>query len=287
MLRSHGLMLAVAAIVGGASATWVLMDVLPARLAEPERAVPAAPLAQPPGRDRSESAAVTASAPPSVCPSGPVLAAAPGDGLFALDALAGAADAPTARSYARAAEEVAATGRARDAEVAWIAACRIAQAASGARSVPVADMLTRLARHYMSIPPTGQPAAALQDMQRRAEELLADSAAIYSAVLGNDASKTRHAQKAMASLAQAPEPASDDAGDEAAIGAVVMGDPDLAQMDSDLRRLQAQAAAVTQDPQGFRRRSAQAQARAAACGRDRHCLLNWYAQRRSQLIDEF
>jgi hypothetical protein len=304
-------MLAATAIVGAVSAGWVLMDVLPAGLSGQPHLTPAVPVPQLRPQlesGRTGSMAVAANVQPSACPSVPVLIAASGDGLFALNGAVASGSTPSPRSYARAAEEVAASGRVRDAEVAWIAACRSALTAFGARSVPVADMLARLARHYRSVSSDSQPAAALQDAQLRAGELLAESAAIYAAVLGDYASKTRHAHEALASFARAraresDETASAAAGEEVpgpvdapaaaaeiasrAQAAVVVHDPELVQLESDLSRLRAQAAAVTQDPQGFRRRSALARARAEACGQDKQCLLNWYTQRRRQLIDEF
>lgn len=62
--------------------------------------------------------------------------------------------------------------------------------------------------------------------------------------------------------------------------------PELGQLASDLARLQAQAAAVSEDPAGFQRRAEAAQARRAQC-RDAACLQEWYASRRRELLAEF
>ncbi|MBL0424715.1 lysozyme inhibitor LprI family protein [Ramlibacter alkalitolerans] len=66
----------------------------------------------------------------------------------------------------------------------------------------------------------------------------------------------------------------------------VRADAELAQLERDLQRLRAQVAAVSDDPDGLRRRSAQAVAQRERC-RDKACLLRWYAARRGQLLDEF
>jgi hypothetical protein len=68
---------------------------------------------------------------------------------------------------------------------------------------------------------------------------------------------------------------------------LVRQDPELQQLESDLRRLRAQAEAVSDDPAGLRRRSAQARAERDARCRDKACLRAWYAQRRSALLAEF
>jgi hypothetical protein len=68
---------------------------------------------------------------------------------------------------------------------------------------------------------------------------------------------------------------------------LISSDPELAQLESDIGRLQAQASRVTRDPNGLRRRDAEAQARRDAQCEDKSCLLRWYAQRRSQLLNEF
>lgn len=62
--------------------------------------------------------------------------------------------------------------------------------------------------------------------------------------------------------------------------------PELKQLASDLARLQAQAAAVSEDPAGLRRRAEAAQAerdrcQSAACARD------WHVKRRRELLTEF
>jgi hypothetical protein len=68
---------------------------------------------------------------------------------------------------------------------------------------------------------------------------------------------------------------------------LVRQDAELQQLESDLRRLRAQAEAVSDDPAGLRRRVAQARAERDARCRDKACLRAWYAQRRNALLAEF
>jgi uncharacterized protein len=66
----------------------------------------------------------------------------------------------------------------------------------------------------------------------------------------------------------------------------VRRDENLTEVDQDLQRLYAQARAVSRDPAGMQRRQQQALAARNAC-HDEDCLRAWYAQRKSQLFDEF
>lgn len=68
---------------------------------------------------------------------------------------------------------------------------------------------------------------------------------------------------------------------------LISTDPELAQMELDLARLRSQAQALSKDPEGFQRRQQRAAAQRESTCRDKACLLNWYAQRRRQLINEF
>ncbi|MEJ6021081.1 lysozyme inhibitor LprI family protein [Ramlibacter sp. PS4R-6] len=67
---------------------------------------------------------------------------------------------------------------------------------------------------------------------------------------------------------------------------LICADAQLSQLDSELGRLYAQAKAGAPDMGDFRRRSdAEWQRREQSC-RDRGCLVDWYATRRAQLLDE-
>lgn len=232
---------------------------------------------------------VVASSPPVTgpCSFDPVVpVAGERDGQFGLDAVA-----PDLRpsAFLAVAREAAADGRRRDAEVALIAACRLASRLAPAPSVPVGDVLGQLGQHYGALAADGSLEGVRHELQARAHMLLEGSAQSYTAVLGANAAKSRTASQRLAALSRP---------DERVLEAPVqpafeVADPqpeareaDFAQLDHDLQRLQSQAAAVSGDRAGIERRAQQAQARRDAC-RDRTCLQRWYTQRRAELLAEF
>lgn len=252
------------------------------------------------------TAAVMA-APP--CAFEPLLApTSAADQQFNLRAALAGDDQPKASAFIAVARETAAANRQRDAEVALIVACRLAARASRSPSVQLADVQASLGQHYAEWGPR-QPAQEQQDeAQSRAERLLEASVAGYTAVLGKNSSKTRMAERRRVALTRdeggpaaplqtaasespvlmgaAPMQSSQPL-DAAAIEAVAVdSDPQLAQLERDLSRLRAQAGSVTRDPEGMRQRAARAQSQRAAC-HDKACMLRWYAQRRSDLLEEF
>jgi hypothetical protein len=253
---------------------------------------------------------VARTAPPAVgaaaltCPSEPLLhARGAADGQYGLQtALTQAADArPSA--FLAVAREAARYGRVRDAEVALLAACHVAERASGPLSAPVADAKSQLGQHYAALAGQGL-AAGNAALDERASRLLAESARAYAAALGRNASRTRLAERQLAAVTMAAAlraPAEETARmgaaaanseatqrREAAVAPLlVRADPDLERLDADLQRLQAQALRVSRDPAGLRRRDAQAVAQRDARCRDKACLQQWYAQRRRQLFAEF
>lgn len=256
--------------------------------------------------------AVAAAASVTGCEFDPLVpAASAADGKFMLDAALAAQPAPAPSAFLAVAQEAASQGRPRDAEVALIAACRSAGAASGVPSTPVADAKSHLGQHYAAL--AGRSAEDVKpELLRRAESLFNDSVQAYTAALGQNASKTRMATQRLAALSQpgaAPLPedtsvlgaakpyADSDAYDASAAGGctaprsaaerMVCGDAELAQMENDLDRLRAQARSVTRDPGGFAKRQEQAWAQRESNCKDRECLVRWYAQRRSQLLNEF
>lgn len=274
---------------------------------------------EPPGASRQEAAvsvaAGTAAGGPvlaassSSCPAQP-LAQAGGreDGVFVLDPALVHRTSSDAAPFLAVAREALEQGRPRDAEVALIAACQVAEQVSGAQSAPLADVKSELGQHYVALAAREESQEARDSLLRRASSLYSDAAAAYAAALGRNASKTRMAERRLASVRdpstleaarRAPTSvlgaASPSAmpGDVPAFGrdtgasrVLVNSDPELAQLELDLQRLRAQAASVSRDPAGLRQRDAQAAARAAAC-QDKACLQRWYAQRRSQLLREF
>ena len=139
----------------------------------------------------------------------------------------------------------------------------------------------------------------------RADQLLAESARVYEAILGRQASRTRLAvqrlesfRRGSAALASGQDLAGTTAAggppDTAMLGnsrhslteQVPRADEALAEVEADIQRLYAQARNVSRDPAGVERRHQQALARRQACP-DEACLRAWYAQRRRQLFSEF
>jgi len=223
------------------------------------------------------------------------------DGRFEVNAaLATAADAPPS-AFVAVAREATGEGRARDAEVALIVACRLAARSAPPPSVPISNVLGLLGQHYVSTAAGAQTDELRDALLARGRDLLDGSARGYTAVLGADSSRSRHATQRLAALQQREEAVrqaavmeqrdGEIAGEESQ-GACTGGrrfacdDADLQQVESDLQRLRAQVESVSRDPAGVRRRAAEAEARRDACA-DRGCVARWYAQRRSQLLDEF
>jgi hypothetical protein len=243
---------------------------------------------------------VALAAAPTACAFEPIAAnAGAADGKFVLASALASQQFTDAAPFVAVAEEAAGAGRSRDAEVALIAACRVA-ARAGALTAPVADVQSRLGNHYALLgnrEHEGPTRAALLD---RAGELLDESFQGYASALGAQASKTRMAQQRLAAFRQgaiAPTTVANpapNAAPTATMGAArlsladrpVRRDENLSQVDQDLQRLYAQARAVTRDPNGMQRRQQQALAARDAC-HDEACLRGWYAQRKRQLFAEF
>jgi hypothetical protein len=227
----------------------------------------------------------------------------PRDGLFELQpALFPDAKASALVMVAREAQQ---QGRVRDAEVALIAACHAAERESGPRSTPLADVKSQLGQHYLDLGAREADEPRRLELHHKAQSLWAQSADAYAASLGSDASRTRLARQRLASLEQvaattpatasmgaapATSPATERGATAAAtlpVPALVRSDPELAQLESDIVRLQHQARRVSRDPAGMRRREAQALAQRDARCQDKACLVRWFAQRRRQLLAEF
>lgn len=261
--------------------------------------VAARPLAQPQAASVAGSGVAGSSCPGDTL----AQAGAARDGLFQLEpALSPDAKASALVAVAREAQQ---QGRVRDAEVALIAACHAAEREGGPRSAPLAEVKSQLGQHYVGLATHETDGTRRQEFHDRAESLWAQSADAYAASLGRNASKTRMARQRLASLEQvvvtnpatasmgaagAASPATERAATAMANlppPALVRSDPELAQLESDIARLQEQARRVSRDPAGMRRREAQALAQRDARCQDKACLTRWYAQRRRQLLAEF
>jgi hypothetical protein len=295
-----------AAYLGGADLRRRTAEPAPAQVAQsPKAANDGNGTNAPSGAVRTVAQPQPAAA-PSTCPEAALVQPLGAhDGLFRLEP----ALSPDARTSAlvAVAREAQQQGRMRDAEVALIAACHAAEREAGARSAPTADVKSQLGQHYVDLAAREGADAQRDEMHHRAETLWSQSAEAYAAALGRNASKTRIAQRRLASLAQAaPQPASPATASMGAarsisepteraaralpsvsVPALARSDPELAQLESDLERLRAQASRVSRDPAGMRRRDAQALAQRDARCQDKSCLLRWYAQRRRQLLAEF
>jgi hypothetical protein len=247
----------------------------------------------------------------STCPPQPAVPinGARSDGAFALEAALETRPLPSASAFLAVGREAAQQGRARDAEVAFMAACHVAERQGGSHSAPVADAKAQLGEHYMAVAPRPAGDETGQALFQRATALFSESADAYAVALGKNASRTRLAEQRLAAVrtgtlteaaARMPEPIQDstvmgaarssmvvDEDARANIRALISADPELAQLESDIGRLQAQASRVARDPVGLRKRDAEAQARRDAQCSDKSCLVRWYAQRRSQLLNEF
>lgn len=199
-------------LVGAAVAAWIFRA--PAQQDEPARAGTAAPqLAQAP--EEPPPAAPPAAAPmrpqasvvqPVSCTFDPLVARSdPRDGQFALQELRAGPQLTEASAYSAVASEMAASGRARDAEVALIMACRVAGVQAGAGSELLADTMVALAHHYADAARQSPRAA---DLLVRAKALMAGGVRAYTAALGQDHDKVREAgeqYQALVRAAQAPQ----------------------------------------------------------------------------------
>ncbi|MEJ8836296.1 hypothetical protein [Ramlibacter sp. AN1133] len=266
-------------------------------------AAPAAPGPQAPAMGQVQSVSLA-----ETCPAQALAAAqGSGDGRFALEAALASGAHVDPSAYVAVARESAQKGRLRDAEVALLAACHVAEKASGSQSVAVADLKSQMAQQYAALAAAQPPGGARDSLLQRASTLLSESAITYSAALGREASKTRLAEQRLASLrdpvtlqqARAELRSDPDtrvlgaaprSAEEARTGPasrLISSDPELSQLERDIQRLHAQASSVTRDPDGLHRRDSQALAQRDAACQDKACLLRWYAQRRTQLLDEF
>ncbi len=229
------------------------------------------------------------------------------DGQFALSSTA-IQRGTDAGPFLKVAEEAVKEGRSRDAEVALIAACRIA-GHSGIPTAPLADVKSRLAEHYGLIAARETEVGPRTGLMERAEKLLADSVHAYAGALGKDASRTRVAEKQLAALRERGAQALASAAAPVGVGGTAtaseqqaarlgaarpslaerppQADEEVVELEADLERLYTQARTVTKDPAGLQRRHQQAMAQRAACRGDESCLRNWHAQRKKQLFAEF
>lgn len=295
------------------------------------------------------------------CPLQPALAAAqPKDGRYRMPAELSGYTVRDIGAFLVIGKEAAAASRPRDAEIAFLVSCRVADQLRGAGSLEAADARYQLARVYdAALHATPMPGSE-GDLRQRAEQLYSASLQIYAAQYGADHEKARFAAEGLGAVRQgatpvgavaastvvppapAPAPAAaaapapapapalaalparatsgvavavakpaagpmavapraprrvpkaapgakpsfDCAKARSASEKIICADPRLARMDRELASLHARARDSARDPYIFKRRSdAEWRRREETC-RDRGCLLQWYAQRRHQLLAE-
>lgn len=134
------------------------------------------------------------------CPGKPSIAPAGGeDGQFKLVERVANQRASDVAALVVIGKEAAASGRPRDAEVAFIIACRVATQLRS--DVHVADAKYQLAWHYANTARPGSTAVR-DDLASRARVLYSDASRVYEARLGKQHEKSRFAATGLAALQQ-------------------------------------------------------------------------------------
>lgn len=149
-------------------------------------------------------ATLTAGAPQVDCSFAPIVAkAGPDDGTLRVDKDLQAASSGTISALLLSGKEAAAAGKARDAEAAFLMACRSAEGLTN-DPVPLADAQYQLGRHYAQ--QASLPNAAQRDeLLRRAEGLHASSLEAYRRHRGPEHEKTRFAAEGLQRVQQLKE----------------------------------------------------------------------------------
>ena len=159
------------------------------------------------GAASTPAAAVAAASLPAVpCPSQPVAhASGPKDGHFEVQQDLSGDRASDAGAFIVIGKEAAAGGRVRDAEVAFLMSCRVAQKFAGAQSVESADARYQLARHYANLALQGRarPGVNRDELLQRAQALYAASVQTYASTVGPAHEKSRYATQGLTTVQQA------------------------------------------------------------------------------------
>ncbi|ABM40137.1 hypothetical protein Pnap_4726 (plasmid) [Polaromonas naphthalenivorans CJ2] len=140
----------------------------------------------------------------TACPLQPA-AAATGrkDGKFSLQADLSGMTAKNIASFIVLGKEAAAAGRPRDAEVAFLMSCRVADKLKGMDSVESADAKYQLGWLYAGLAlEDGSARASRAELRRRAQRLYADSLRTYLARYGQAHEKSRFAAEGLKALGQ-------------------------------------------------------------------------------------
>jgi uncharacterized protein len=259
------------------------------------------------------------------CPLQPAAAVAGRkDGQFVLQTDLSGMTASNIVSFIVLGKEAAASGRPRDAEIAFLMSCRVADTLKGMDSAESADAKYQLGWLYARLAlEDGLASASRTELRRRAERLYADSLRTYQAKYGPSHEKTRFAADGLAAIGQtlslvsgssakpaqasappsqprqeaaalpmppesgavaSPGPSFDCAKARSAPEKIICADAELARLDRELGRVYARAKAVAADGAAFRRQNSEEWSRREATCRERECLLHWYANRHDQLM---
>lgn len=122
-----------------------------------------------------------------------------GDGKLRLETNLADKGASDVRELLVRGKEAAASGRSRDAETAFLMACRTAGQLSGSDAILLADAMYRLGSHYAAVE-SAAPAAKRGEIRERARTLYATSLQAYRAKYGDGHERTRFAEKGLAAL---------------------------------------------------------------------------------------
>lgn len=183
-------------------------------------------------RQRAERATLAVTppvAPPATCELDPLIPpAGPNDGHASVEHPFPGGPRERAKVFVTQAEAALARGRARDAELALLAACREHDLASARPTVPLARVLGMLGERYAAAARAEASPVLGEQLRARARHVLSLGAQAYAVALGPDASRSRQARQRLASLERdlaaatpAPQPGSDRQQDEAAPDAKV------------------------------------------------------------------
>ena len=268
-------------------------------------------------------AGVPASRPFVACPMQPAVpVAGEKDGQFPLQVDVSGLIAADIASFLAIGKGAAATGQLRDAEVAFLMACRTADTLKGADSVESAEAKSQLGAHYARLAVPADPASRAQ-LLRQAELLYADSSHTYLVTHGQADERARFAAEGLAAVRQRlahgdpvplqplvtaaqphqgdmqgdvlrvpqdqvvrsqPRPSFDCTKARSVPEKMVCSDAELARLDRDLARMHRRAGKLTVDlPASGRQTGQMLHLRETTC-QDRECLLRWYAYRREHLM---
>jgi hypothetical protein len=198
VIKHQGLIFASALVRGAVAGAWLLLlgNASSSPLADQLK-----PVATPQG-------ATLASVQRAPCPLQPgVTVAGRKDGQFVLQTDLSGMNANTIASFIVVGQEAAASGRPRDAEVAFLMACRVADRLVGMDAVESANAKYQLGWLYARLAMEGGAGGASHtELRRRAQRLYAESLRTYQARYGPAHEKTRFAAEGLAALGQPPGP---------------------------------------------------------------------------------